>query len=206
MYKLIVSDIDATLINSKFLIPDYNLEMIRRVREAGIQFMLCTGRLFGSARPYAKFLDLDTPLITSNGAVTMEWRERRDLFGTPMDPDTCAEVFRILDEMEMYYHFYSKDTFYSRKPPQEITGFRIMNEKLPEDERFPMLQTDDPQPTRYGIRYIRSVCVFPIRRTVSDFWRGSRAGQTSRLPVPSAIIMKFPRRGWIKERLWPDMR
>ena len=84
MYKLIVSDIDATLINSKFLIPDYNLEMIRRVREAGIQFMLCTGRLFGSARPYAKFLDLDTPLITSNGAVTMEWRERRDLFGTPM--------------------------------------------------------------------------------------------------------------------------
>ena len=144
VYKLIVSDIDATLINSKFLIPDYNLEMIRRVREAGIQFMLCTGRLFGSARPYAKFLDLDTPLITSNGAVTMEWRERRDLFGTPMDPDTCAEVFRILDEMEMYYHFYSKDTFYSRKPLQEITGFRIMNEKLPEDERFPMLQTDDP--------------------------------------------------------------
>ena len=63
VYKLIVSDIDATLINSKFLIPDYNLEMIRRVREAGIQFMLCTGRLFGSARPYAKFLDLDTPLI-----------------------------------------------------------------------------------------------------------------------------------------------
>ena len=37
MYKLIVSDIDATLINSEFLIPDYNLEMIRRVREAGME-------------------------------------------------------------------------------------------------------------------------------------------------------------------------
>ena len=144
MYKLIVSDIDATLINREFLIPDYNLEMIRRVREAGIEFMLCTGRLFGSARPYAKFLDLDTPLITSNGAVTMEWRDRKELFGTPMKPDTCAEVFRILDEIQMYYHFYSRDTFYSRKSLDEITGFRIMNEKLPEDERFPMIQTDDP--------------------------------------------------------------
>lgn len=144
MYKLIVSDIDATLINSEFLIPDYNLEMIRRVREAGIEFMLCTGRLFGSARPYAKFLDLDTPLITSNGAITMEWRDGRELFGTPMNPETCREVFRILDEMNMYYHFYSKDTFYSRKTPQELRSFRIMNEKLPEDERFPMLQTDDP--------------------------------------------------------------
>ena len=144
MYKLIVSDIDATLINSEFLIPDYNLEMIRRVREAGIEFMLCTGRLFGSARPYAKFLDLDTPLITSNGAITMEWRDGGELFGTPMNSETCREVFRILDEMNMYYHFYSKDTFYSRKMPQELRSFRIMNEKLPEDERFPMLQTDDP--------------------------------------------------------------
>ena len=78
MYKLIVSDIDATLINSQFLIPDYNLEMIRRVREAGIDFMLCTGRIFGSARPYAKFLGLTAPIISSNGAVTMEWEDHRE--------------------------------------------------------------------------------------------------------------------------------
>ena len=74
MYKLIVSDIDATLIDSEFRITEYNKEMIRRVRDAGIDFMLCTGRIFGSARPYAKFLDLNTPIIASNGAITMEWK------------------------------------------------------------------------------------------------------------------------------------
>ena len=42
MYKLIVSDIDATLIDSEFRITEYNKEMIRRVRDAGIDFMLCT--------------------------------------------------------------------------------------------------------------------------------------------------------------------
>lgn len=147
MYKLIVSDIDATLINSEFLIPDYNLEMIKRVRDAGIDFMLCTGRIFGSARPYAKFLDLDTPLITSNGAVTMEWRERKELFGTPMDAELCAEIFRILDDMDIYYHFFAKETFYTRTFLHENATYRIMNERLPEDERFPMLQTKDPAAT-----------------------------------------------------------
>ena len=144
MYKLIVSDIDATLINDKFLIPDYNLEMIRRVREEGIDFMLCTGRIFGSARPYAKFLGLTAPIISSNGAVTMEWEDHRELFGTPMAPEVCAEVFSILDDIDMYYHFYSKETFYTRKFLYESNVIRVMDESLPEDERFDMLEVSDP--------------------------------------------------------------
>ena len=115
MYKLIVSDIDATLIDSEFRITEYNKEMIRRVRDAGIDFMLCTGRIFGSARPYAKFLDLNTPIIASNGAITMEWKSRRELFGTPMEPELCAEIFDILDKNDLYYHFYSRESFYTRR-------------------------------------------------------------------------------------------
>lgn len=144
MYKLIVSDIDATLINREFRIPEYNVEMIRRVRAEGIDFMLCTGRIFGSARPYAKFLNLNTPLITSNGAVTMEWESRRELFGTPMNPLLCAEIFEILDQNDLYYHFYSKESFYTRRFLHEGSAIRAMNEKLPSEERFPMLEISDP--------------------------------------------------------------
>ena len=144
MYKLIVSDIDATLIDSEFRITEYNKEMIRRVRDAGIDFMLCTGRIFGSARPYAKCLDLNTPIIASNGAITMEWKSRRELFGTPMEPELCAEIFDILDKNDLYYHFYSRESFYTRKFLHEGSAIRSMNEKLPEDERFPMLEISDP--------------------------------------------------------------
>ncbi len=139
-----MSDIDATLIDSEFRITEYNKEMIRRVRDAGIDFMLCTGRIFGSARPYAKFLDLNTPIIASNGAITMEWRSRRELFGTPMNPGLCAEIFDILDQNGLHYHFYSKEAFYTRKFLNEGSAIRSLNEKLPEDERFPMLEISDP--------------------------------------------------------------
>ncbi len=144
MYRLVVSDIDATLIDSQFRIPEYNLEMIRRVREAGIDFMLCTGRIFGAARPYAKFLGLTTPLITSNGAVTMEWENHKVLYRMPMPAELCADIFRELERLGLYYHFYSTETFYAKKLPKESGTIQATNEKLPPEERIVMLEVADP--------------------------------------------------------------
>ncbi len=143
-YKLLVSDIDLTLINDEYQISERNQEMIARARDAGVDFMLCTGRLFGAARPYAKQLKLSTPLITSNGAVTMDIETGEILYGTPLAPDICRRIFGILDEIGIYYHFYTKDSFYTRKFTEENRQFQIMNSKLEDYERFPMLETDDP--------------------------------------------------------------
>lgn len=147
MYKLIVSDIDLTLINSKFLIPEYNAEMIKRAREQGVDFMLCTGSLFGSARPYAKILGLDTPIITSNGGITMDSLTGEILFDTPISAAKCAEIFNILDNLEVYYHFYSRNTFYTRKFLTESSYIMLMNKNLPAAEQFPALEINDPAQT-----------------------------------------------------------
>lgn len=143
-YKLLVSDIDLTLINDKFLISERNQEMIKRARAEGVDFMLCTGRLFGAARPYAKQLKLSTPLITSNGAATMDIETGEVLYGTPLKADICKRIFGILDEIGIYYHFYTKDSFYTSKFTEENKQFQLMNSKLNDYERFTMLETDDP--------------------------------------------------------------
>lgn len=146
MYKLLVSDIDATLIDKDFRVPEYNEKMIKRAREAGVEFMLCTGRIYGAARPYAKRLGLspDIPIITSNGAVTIDWQTGEVVFGTAIDPVLCGEIFNILDEMDIYYHFYCKNTFYTRKFYEGGRFVRLMNESLPPEEKFATLETDDP--------------------------------------------------------------
>ncbi|MCI8284568.1 MAG: HAD family phosphatase [Firmicutes bacterium] len=144
MYKLIVSDIDSTLINNQFKITEYNIEMIKRARKHGVDFMLSTGRLFGAARPYAKFLELDSPIITSNGGITMDSRTGETLFHTPISADKCMEIFNILDNLEVYYHFYSKNTFYTKKFLIKNSHIMLMNMKLPEGEQFPMLEVSNP--------------------------------------------------------------
>ena len=44
MIKLIVSDLDGTLLNEKHRISDVSLTAIQAAREAGIDFMIATGR------------------------------------------------------------------------------------------------------------------------------------------------------------------
>jgi Cof subfamily protein (haloacid dehalogenase superfamily) len=68
--RLLAIDIDGTLLNSQFQIPEANLAMLRRAHEAGIEVVLVTGRRHTFALPIARLLDFQVPLISSNGAVT----------------------------------------------------------------------------------------------------------------------------------------
>ena len=45
-YKLIVSDVDRTLLKEDFLIPDYTIEMVKRAREQGVEFPVSLRALY----------------------------------------------------------------------------------------------------------------------------------------------------------------
>lgn len=58
-YKLIATDIDGTLINSNHKIPDSNKEYIKKAQEAGIVFVLASGRPTFAMLEIAKELEMD---------------------------------------------------------------------------------------------------------------------------------------------------
>jgi len=68
--RLLAIDIDGTLLNSQFQIPDANLKALRRAHEAGVEVTLVTGRRHTFAMPIAELLGFDLWLISSNGAIT----------------------------------------------------------------------------------------------------------------------------------------
>jgi len=68
--RLLAIDIDGTLLNSLFQIPEANLEMLRQAHTAGIEVVLVTGRRHTFALPIAELLGFEVALISSNGAVT----------------------------------------------------------------------------------------------------------------------------------------
>ncbi|HHY37550.1 MAG TPA: HAD hydrolase family protein, partial [Clostridia bacterium] len=66
--RLVVVDLDGTLLDaSKVIRPDIKM-MVRDMRKAQVRFTIATGRFHKSAVRYARELDLDTPIITSSGA------------------------------------------------------------------------------------------------------------------------------------------
>lgn len=68
--RLLAIDIDGTLLDSSFKIPEENLAALRRAHARGVEVILTTGRRHDFALPIAESLGLDLWLISSNGAVT----------------------------------------------------------------------------------------------------------------------------------------
>jgi len=66
-YRLIVTDIDGTLIDHHYQIPPQNIAALDRFRHAGGLVTVGTGRIADSARPYALQVQANAPAIIYNG-------------------------------------------------------------------------------------------------------------------------------------------
>ncbi len=67
-YRLIVLDVDGTLVDRDRRISQATLHALASAQAAGIRVTLATGRMFASARPYSEKIRADAPLILYNGA------------------------------------------------------------------------------------------------------------------------------------------
>ena len=68
MLKLVVTDLDGTLLDQHHQIPLVCKQALQAVDALGIQVMLATGRHFQDVYTLAQQLEVNTCLITSNGA------------------------------------------------------------------------------------------------------------------------------------------
>lgn len=96
--RLLAVDIDGTLLDSKFRIPEANLKSLQRARSQGVQICLVTGRRHTFASPIADLLGFDVCLISSNGAITRT--STGELFHRELLP--VATAHNLLRHMSAY--------------------------------------------------------------------------------------------------------
>lgn len=79
--KLLVFDLDGTLLDENHTIPEPLCALLRALRDRGIETTLATGRPLVAVRGFVRQLELQLPLIVFNGAVIaspdeeVEWME-----------------------------------------------------------------------------------------------------------------------------------
>src|SRR5437763_14347287 len=67
-YKLLVLDVDGTLLTSQARISPRTRAALDRAREAGVASTLATGRRLATVRPPPAGLDMPPPLVWPSGA------------------------------------------------------------------------------------------------------------------------------------------
>lgn len=114
--KLIVSDIDGTLIDSVNLKFDPSLEnraAVRRAVDKNIIVALATGRMYKSAARYARQLGLkeSTPVISYNGAL-IKSLEGDVVYSSCLPGELAVEILEYAFRRGLYIQLYYQDEFH----------------------------------------------------------------------------------------------
>ena len=102
--KLIVSDMDGTLLNEKVEITDRVSEAILRAQDAGIEFAVATGRTVSSGYSLIKERGIACPFIELNGARYFDENEQLH-YTKDMNKEDVQKLIHILEYYEVNNEF-----------------------------------------------------------------------------------------------------
>lgn len=95
MIKVIASDLDGTLFGSDSKMAPGTLKAVKRACEAGIRFIITTGRNFRGVMKELEGADLTCDYVLCSGAEVRNSRQEI-VSRVPMSIDLCREVYEVL--------------------------------------------------------------------------------------------------------------
>ncbi|MGE5675980.1 MAG: HAD family hydrolase [Mycobacterium leprae] len=106
MYKLLATDMDGTLLCSRKVVTRANAAAIRSAVRRGVQFVICTGRSYHSARIFGWLMGVRPYIVAANGA-SGHAPDGRVLFQSPMPDPVAAAAIRILRRYGVAFQMYT---------------------------------------------------------------------------------------------------
>lgn len=95
MIKVIASDMDGTLLGDDHKIAPETLSAVKEACDAGIRFMICTGRNFPGAMNELEGADLTCDYIVGSGAEVRDPRQQV-VRSTAISPRLCREIYETV--------------------------------------------------------------------------------------------------------------
>ncbi|MBM7561101.1 Cof-type HAD-IIB family hydrolase [Fusibacter tunisiensis] len=143
MRKLIVSDIDGTLLRNDKSISDHTKNTIFKAIEDGHIFAIATGRMHGAGKIITQTLDYNGYLISCNGAVVKHLKTGELLQAIELPKETAHAVVKICKKYDVYFHFYDIETIYAERREHLAKGYADGMAELPEAFKFNVVFESD---------------------------------------------------------------
>jgi len=119
MIKLIVSDMDGTLLNEKIEVSDANAEAVKRAQHEGIDFVIATGRDYSGGYPLAQSKGIVSPFIGLNGAEYFDTNGKLQ-YSRGLDKDSVRDLIDIFNNSPVYFELMTNKGLYSDNKEQHL--------------------------------------------------------------------------------------
>lgn len=115
MFKLIASDLDGTLLNSRLEVSDETVKILTRAYEKGVDFVICTGRMYDSLKYILPKLPFCRYAITCMGAEIYDNFEKKRIYAETMNPEYVRWLVSYGLEHDIHMNIYSDNVLYNNK-------------------------------------------------------------------------------------------
>ena len=123
--KLLVSDMDATLLDSEGKISDANREAIEYFISEGGRFTVASGRMVPAVSAYFDRMTINAPAILHNGAKLYDYETETAIFEKFIEDGRKAAIRRVHDERpELGIEVYSDELVYVYRKCFETERFK----------------------------------------------------------------------------------
>ena len=138
MIKVIASDMDGTLLDNNHMLNERTIAAVKAAQEAGIRFMISTGRSFKQVEHVMKDVGIKCDYIVSSGAEIRN-EDNEILQSSCMNIEDCRAVYEVLSKYNVTTIFGGEDGDYcigstSEREQELIDHMRTFHPNLSEEE------------------------------------------------------------------------
>lgn len=161
-YKLIVVDMDGTLLNNHHDVSEENKRAIKEAINRGVEVAIATGRIFTSARYFAKLVGTATPIIACNGALIRDYHNDEVIYCNTMNKEDVLEIIKICKNHKIYFQFYDQENFYTEEIKHNSLKYYQWNLKQKEEDQISIIHLED------ALKYLETNDVQILKLVVMD--------------------------------------
>ncbi len=111
-YKMLVLDVDGTLLDKRGIISDEDARALARATAAGIRVSLSTGRAVKACTKILSWLALDGYHIFFDGALVCNPETGEEVYADPINKEIVRQMAEYLGRIEINMDFYSASRYF----------------------------------------------------------------------------------------------
>ena len=108
MYKLAAIDLDGTMLNSYGEVTQKTKDIIKKVKQKGLEVIIASGRPIDSLKTISKEIECDNYFISGNGAILYDIKNNQILYENILKKSKVLDIIKICEDNSIFYNIYTE--------------------------------------------------------------------------------------------------
>lgn len=135
MYKLVVIDLDGTMLNQYGAITPKTKQVIEKVQEKGIEVIIASGRPIDSIKTIAKEIKSKKYFISGNGAIIYDIANDEIIYENTLKKQKALDIIKICEENSIYYNIYTEKEIIAKSLQCNVLYYHKENLNKAEEDK-----------------------------------------------------------------------